>query len=80
MESLKSIVLEDYLPEAVFERNYHLENGKIVSRVWVNLEQVSINNRATWETVFEFFATQMDAFERFFYEYQDYLSDLEINT
>lgn len=80
MESLKSILLEDYLPNAVFERNFHLENGKMVSRVWVSLENVSVNNRENWETIFDFFTTQMDAFERFFYEYQDYLSDLEINT
>jgi hypothetical protein len=80
MKSLQAIILEDYLPQAIFEKNYHLENGKIVSRVWVTLEHVSVNNRATWEAIFNFFAEQMDAFERFFYEYQEYLSDLEINT
>ena len=80
MKSLQAIILEDYLPQAIFEKNYHLENGKIVSRVWVTLEHVSVNNRATWEAIFNFFAEQMDAFERFFHEYQDYLSDMEINT
>jgi len=80
MESLKGIIIEDYLPDAVFERNYHLENGKIVSRIWVTLEKVSVNNCGTWEPIFDFFAEKMDIFERLFYEYQDYISDLEINT
>ncbi|WP_313807161.1 DUF4268 domain-containing protein [Flavobacterium sp.] len=80
IESLKTILLEEYLPEAIFERNFYLDNGYINSRIWVELTGISLNNKATWETIFEFFYENMDAFERFFYEYQDYISDLEINT
>lgn len=80
VESLKSILLEEYLPDAVFERDLYLENGKAVSRIWVEILNVSSNNKNTWPTVFEFFNEKMDAFERFFYEYQDYINDLEINT
>lgn len=80
IESLKTILIEEYLPEAIFERNFYLENGKIISRIWVELNHISLNNPATWETVFEFFNTQMTAFELFFYEYEDYIKDLEINT
>ena len=79
IESLKTILLE-YLPEAIFEREFFLENGKLLSRIWVNLDGVSINNKKSWPTIFEFFETHMSAFEMFFYEYQDYISDLEINT
>lgn len=80
IESLKTILLEQYLPEAIFEREFFLENGKLLSRIWVNLDGVSINNKKSWPTIFEFFETHMSAFEMFFYEYQDYISDLEINT
>lgn len=80
IESLKTILLEDYLPDAVFERNLYLENGKAVSRIWVEKLNVSSNNKSTWREVFEFFNEKMDAFERFFYEYEDYIKDLEINT
>lgn len=80
VESLKSILLEEYLPDAIFERDLYLENGKAVSRIWVEILNVSSNNKSTWPTVFEFFNEKMDAFERFFYEYQDYINDLEINT
>lgn len=80
IESLKTIIIEDFLTDAVFERNYHLENGKIVSRIWVEKNQISINNKDSWPKIFIFFNDKMDAFERFFYEYEEYINDLEINT
>lgn len=80
VESLKTILLEEHLPDAIFERNYYLENGKLISRIWVSLDQVSINNPKTWPEIFEFFNEKMTAFEIFFYEYEDYIRDLEINT
>jgi DNA replication initiation complex subunit (GINS family) len=80
IESLKTIIQENYIEDIIFERNYYLENGKIISRIWVELPQVSINNLNTWEQIFEFFNDKMEQFEYFFYEYQDYINDLEINT
>ncbi|MFN7045521.1 MAG: DUF4268 domain-containing protein [Flavobacterium sp.] len=80
VESLKAILLEDYLDDVIFERNFYLETGKIISRVWVEKTGISINNKNTWPEVFDFFAEKMDAFERFFYENEDYIKDLEINT
>ena len=80
VESLKTILLEDYLDDVIFERNFYLETGKVISRVWVEKTGISINNKNTWPEVFDFFAQKMDAFERFFYENEDYIKDLEINT
>ena len=80
VESLKNILLEDYLEDAIFERNFYLETGKEISRVWVEKTGISINNKNTWPEVFDFFDEKMDAFERFFYENEDYIKDLEINT
>lgn len=80
VESLKQILKDDFLNGVVFERHYFLENGKEISRIWVELPNVSVNNKKTWETVFDFFNEKMTAFEMFFYEYEDYLKDLEINT
>lgn len=80
VESLKTILLEDYLDDVIFERNFYLETGKVISRVWVEKTGISINNKNTWSEIFEFFAEKMDAFERFFYENEDYIKDLEINT
>ena len=81
VESLKNILHEDFLPEAVLERNFHLETGKIISRIWVEKTGgISLYNKATWSEIFDFFNENMDAFERFFYEYEAYIRDLEVNT
>lgn len=80
IESLKTILLEDYLEDAIFERNFYLDNGKLVSRIWVEIDNVSVNNKNTWPTIFDFFNEKMSAFEMFFYEYEDYIKDLETNT
>lgn len=80
MESLKAILHDDFLPEALFERNFYLENGKVISRIWVELHGISLYNMASWAAIFRFFNISMDAFERFFYEYEDYIRELDINT
>ncbi|WMI67441.1 DUF4268 domain-containing protein [Mangrovimonas sp. YM274] len=72
LESLKTILLEDYLPEAIFEEEHLLENGKEISRIYVPLEQkVSIHNKNTWQEVMVFFNTTMDRFETFFEDFKD---------
>lgn len=80
IESLKTILIEDYIAEVILERNFHLETGKIISRIWVEMYGISLNNKSNWQDIFDFFYENMDAFERFFYENQDYIKDLEINT
>lgn len=79
LESLRSILIEEYLPEAIFERNFYLENGKAVSRIWVELSGVSLNKREDWQQIFDFFHDTMAHFEYFFYEYEAYIRDLEAN-
>ncbi|AWH86674.1 DUF4268 domain-containing protein [Flavobacterium album] len=80
IESLKAILHDEFLPDAVLERNFYLENGKAISRIWVELNGISLYNMASWAAIFRFFNINMDAFERFFYEYEDYIRDLDINT
>jgi len=81
IESLRSILTEEYLPDVVLERHFYLPNGKCISRIWVDIEKkVSINNKNTWNEIYDFFADKMQQFELFFYEHEDYIKDLEINT
>jgi hypothetical protein len=80
IESLKTILLEDYLPEAILERHFFLDTGKEISRIWVEKQGVSMNNKMYWPEIFDFFNTTMTQFEYFFYEYEEYIKDLEINT
>ena len=80
IESLKNILHEEFLPDAVLEKDFYLETGKVISRVWIEKSGISLYNKNTWQEIFDFFYEKMDAFERFFYEYEDYIRDLETNT
>lgn len=75
MLSLRSILLEEYLPDAVFEKDFYLEN-KVVSKIWVEKTGLSINNKNSWDAIFDFFNEKMSAFEHFFYEFEDYIKDI----
>ena len=80
VETLKDLLLEEYLPDAIFERDFHLSTGKVISRVWVEKTGISMNNKNHWPEIFEFFSEKMEAFEYFFFEHEDYIKNLEINT
>ncbi|WP_034044803.1 DUF4268 domain-containing protein [Wocania ichthyoenteri] len=72
LQALKSILLDEYLSDAIFEEEYLLENQKEISRIYVPLnEKVSIHNKNTWRDVMEFFNEKMNLFEAFFEEYKD---------
>ncbi len=73
--SLEEILKEEIGP---FEKdeNYRLENGKIIARIWVSKENVSLFNKETWQEIFEFFVEKMTGFEKFFFEYEDYIKDV----
>ena len=80
IKSLQTILQEDYLSDAVLERNFYLENGKVISRIWVEKADVSLNNKKYWDEIFAFFNSTMSQFENFFFEHEDYIKDLKINT
>ncbi|MEY2869166.1 MAG: hypothetical protein RIR01_1646, partial [Bacteroidota bacterium] len=35
LEALKSILEEEFISDLVFEKDYVLENGKTISRIWI---------------------------------------------
>ncbi len=70
--ALKSILQDEYLPNAIYEEEFYLDNGKEISRIYVPLEQkMSIHNKNTWRDTMEFFNEKMLLFEAFFEEYKD---------
>ncbi|WP_406683986.1 DUF4268 domain-containing protein [Seonamhaeicola sp. MEBiC1930] len=72
LTALKSILIDDFLPDAIFDEEYILENYKEVSRIYIPLEQkVSIHNKNSWQVVMEFFNEKMSIFEAFFEEYKE---------
>lgn len=71
--SLKSILLEDYWPDAIFEEYHLLENQKEISRIYVELKDVSIHNKNTWLETMLFFNENMGLVEAFFEDFKDIL-------
>ncbi len=71
--TLKPILKEEFIPDALFEDCFILENNKEISRVYISKKQVSIHNKNTWQETMIFLSEKMDSFENFFTEYQDIL-------
>lgn len=77
LEALKSILEEEFIADLVFEKDYVLENGKTISRIWVEKTGVGFSNRNYWDTIFDFYNEKMDALERFYLEYDEFIKDIE---
>jgi hypothetical protein len=56
-----------------------LENGKTISRIWVEKNGVSVSNRNYWDTIFDFFNEKMTALELFYAEYDEFIKDIAID-
>ena len=77
--ALKTVLTEEYLPDVVFEENYILDNGKTISRIYVELdEKFSIYNKNTWGNAFQFFNKNMSQFELWFYEFEDFIKQADL--
>ena len=76
LESLKNIIDEEFLKDLVYEKNYYLENGKAISRVWVAKSGVSISNKSYWDEIFDFFNDKMNALELFYEQYDEFIKDI----
>jgi hypothetical protein len=76
LESLKNILETDYhLPEIIFDKEYELSEGKIVSRIYVHLDKVSIYNKKDWPKVKEFLYTKMLLLEEFFTDFSEFIKN-----
>lgn len=68
--SLQAILTNEYLPKAIYAPNFVLDNDKEISCVYVELEGVSIHNKATWQQTMVFLYDTMLQFEAFWAEYK----------
>ncbi|TDT44622.1 uncharacterized protein DUF4268 [Maribacter spongiicola] len=69
--ALKSILLDEYLPEAFYEDFFILDNQKDISRIYVQLDNVSIHNKNSWRKTMVFLNKSMLTIETFYEEYKD---------
>ncbi len=76
LEALKNILEEEFIKDLVFEKNFVLENGKTISRIWVEKLHVSVSNRNCWDEIFDFYNAKMNALELFYLEYDEFIKDI----
>ncbi len=70
IESFKTILESEYIKDLIWDKIYYLENGKIISKIWVEENDVSYSNQQKWDIIFDFFFEKMEKFELFFNEYE----------
>ena len=73
LEALKNILEEEFIKDLVFEKNFILENGKTISRIWVEKLGISVSNKKYWDEIFDFLNEKMHALEMFFLEYDEFI-------
>ena len=79
VKSLQQVTEKEYISNIIFEENYVLETGKVISRIYVKSNQnFNIYDKNSWSTAFEFFNEKMTEFELWFYEFEDYIKEANI--
>lgn len=76
--ALKNILEEEFIHDLVYEKNFALENGKIISRIWVEKSRITVSNRSNWDIIYSFFFDKMNALEMFYLEYDEFLKDIDV--
>ncbi len=77
LEALKNILEEEFIKDLVFEKEYTLESGKTISRIWIEKLGVGFSNRNYWDEIFDFYFEKMNALEMFYLEYDEFIKDIE---
>lgn len=75
LDSLKTILEEEFIKDLVFEKNFVLENGKTISRIWVEKLGVGFSNKNHWDAIFDFYYEKMNALELFYLYYDEVIKE-----
>jgi len=73
LEALKKLLEEAMEAPMTWELDYIRENGKSVSRIYLQKENIDIYNKETWSRAHQFMYENMMKLESFYREYNDYL-------
>ena len=72
LESVKKILEKTMGEPMIWELDYVRENGKSVSRIYLEREGVDIYESSSWPAAHEFMYKQMMKLEEFYREYRDF--------
>lgn len=75
MSSLSMLFNEAFENRLVWEKDYYLDNGKVISRIYIEKQDVSIYRKEDWPEMFEFLFTNMKILEGLFVEYKDIIKE-----
>ena len=75
--ALKNILEEEFIQDLIFQKDFTLENGKTISLIWVENNAVGYSNKNKWSEIFDFFYTKMNALELFYFEYDEFIKNIE---
>lgn len=73
LESVRKILEETMQEPMIWDIEYIRENGKSVSRIYLQISNVDIYDRETWKLAYNFMFDKMMKLEKFYIEYQDFL-------
>ena len=76
LESLKSILEDSVASNLIWEDVFILENGKEISRIYCQLDDVSLYNQKKWPEIYDFFVVNMLGFEEVFNSFKDFIKDI----
>ena len=72
LESVKKVLEEAMKTAMIWELEYLRENGKSVSRIYIQKQGVDIYDDKTWPTTHQFMYDNMMKLEAFYREYKDF--------
>ena len=71
---LQNNLIENYLPNIIFDKKYELESGKFIHRIYIkHSEKFNIHNKNTWPSAVYFVNEKMHQFEEFYEDFEDYI-------
>ncbi len=75
MLSLQTIFNTEFNNNLVWDKDFFIDGEKQVSRIHIDLHNVSIYKKEDWPTIFEFLYTNMTIMENTFLEYKDIIKE-----
>jgi len=75
-QSLKAILEEAVPNELIWDETFILENGKEISRIYCQLDGVSLYNQKKWPEIYDFFIANMSTIEEVYNDYVDFIKDV----
>jgi len=75
LESVKKVLEKTMKTPMIWELEYLRENGKSVSRIYLQKEEIDIYNKETWPKAHQFMYDNMMKLETFYDEYRDFFKN-----